>query len=80
MLDWNMDMQSAISMPHYTNRNGSTDLETGTVAETLQAELEAMGHTVNVRSLNSGLHGIEITDQGLFGGADPRREGIALGE
>ena len=26
----------------------------------------------------SGLHGVEVTPQGLRGGADPRREGVAL--
>lgn len=80
VLDWDMDIQSAISLPHYANRNGATDLEEGTVAATLQDELMERGHMVNVRALTSGLHGIEVTDEGLFGGADPRREGIALGE
>jgi gamma-glutamyltranspeptidase/glutathione hydrolase len=39
-----------------------------------------LGHRVVVRELNSGLHGIQIADERLIGGADPRREGIALGE
>jgi gamma-glutamyltranspeptidase/glutathione hydrolase len=34
---------------------------------------------VNTRALTSGLHMISIGDD-LRGGADPRREGIALGE
>ena len=41
--------------------------------------LEAMGYQAKVQALNSGLHAIEI-GQVLKGGADPRREGIALGE
>ena len=40
--------------------------------------LEALGHEVKVRSLNSGLHGVMVTPDGLDGGADPRREGIVL--
>jgi len=80
VLDWGLDIQSAISMPHFTNRNGSTDLEEKTDAEDLQAGLEAKGHTVNVRELNSGLHGIVFKDGTLEGGADPRREGIGLGD
>ena len=80
VLDWDMDIQSAIDMGHFVNRNGATDLEEGSDALKLQAALEAMGHAVEVRDLNSGLHGIQITDAGLVGGADPRREGVALGE
>jgi len=37
-----------------------------------------MGYKVNVRTLNSGLHGIGIAGKNLEGGADPRREGIVL--
>jgi gamma-glutamyltranspeptidase/glutathione hydrolase len=38
-----------------------------------------MGFKVKVRDLNSGLHAIAIGAD-LQGGADPRREGVALGE
>ncbi|PID45871.1 MAG: hypothetical protein CSB47_07160 [Proteobacteria bacterium] len=80
VMEWNMDIQEAINMPHYVNRNGGTDLEAGTQAAELKAGLEAMGHTVKVRDLNSGLHGITISKDGLKGGADPRRVGRALGK
>jgi gamma-glutamyltranspeptidase/glutathione hydrolase len=80
VLDWNMDIQSAIDMGHLTNRNGVTDLEKGTDAERLKEPLEALGNRVQIRDMNSGLHGIEIIDGRLRGGADPRREGIALGD
>lgn len=78
-LDWGLDVQQAVALPHAVNRFGVYDLEAGTPAAALQAPLEAMGYEVNLRDLNSGLHAIEIGD-GLKGGADPRREGIALGE
>jgi gamma-glutamyltranspeptidase/glutathione hydrolase len=42
--------------------------------------MEALGYKVTLRALNSGLHAISITKDGLAGGADPRREGIALGQ
>ena len=80
VLDWDMDIQSAINLPRIVNRNGPVDLEEGTAAEAFAGFLEARGHAVNVRGLTSGLHGIQITDDGLEGGADPRREGIALGD
>jgi len=79
-LDWEMDVQQAINMPHAVNRFGTFDLEMGTGAEGLQNELEEIGYEVNVRALTSGLHGIVIDDGALLGGADPRREGVAIGE
>jgi len=78
-VDWGMDVQQAVSMPHLVNRFGTYDLEEGTEAETLKDALIEMGYEINVRGLNSGLHAIAISDT-LTGGADPRREGIALGE
>jgi gamma-glutamyltranspeptidase/glutathione hydrolase len=80
LIDWKMDMQAAISMPHLVNRFGPYDLEKGTAAEGLAADLEALGYKVAVKDLNSGLHGVAIQPSGLTGGADPRREGVALGD
>ena len=80
VLDWKRDMGDAVGLPHFVNRNGATDLEDGTPLAALKPALEALGHRVNLRSLNSGLHGIMATPEGLIGGADPRREGVALGD
>ncbi|MCG7629171.1 gamma-glutamyltransferase [Epibacterium sp. MM17-32] len=76
--DWGLNVQQALSLPHAVNRFGTYDLEAGTEAETFEAALTDMGFEVNIRDLNSGLHAIEIGES-LKGGADPRREGIALG-
>ena len=78
-IDWGMDVQQAVSMPHLVNRFGTYDLEEGTDAINLEAALADMGFEVNLRGLNSGLHAIQVSDT-LSGGADPRREGIAIGE
>ena len=80
IIDWGMDPQDALNMGHVVNRNGATDLEEGTEAVGFKEELEVMGHKINVRNLNSGLHAILIEDGKLIGAADPRREGVALGE
>ena len=80
MLDWDMDPQQAVAMPHLVNRFGTFDVEAGTVATDLAAPLTALGYEVKETDLNSGLHVIRRTDEGLFGGADPRREGVALGD
>jgi gamma-glutamyltranspeptidase/glutathione hydrolase len=81
ILDWGMDPQAAINVGHVVNRNGTTDLEAGTDAADLASPLTALGHKVEVRDLNSGLHAIQIgLDGKLVGGADPRREGVVLGD
>jgi gamma-glutamyltranspeptidase/glutathione hydrolase len=74
------DIQAAIAAPHAVNRFGTYDIEAGPGAEDRAAALEARGFKVSVRDLNSGLHGIVIGPDGLRGGADPRREGLAYGE
>ena len=78
-IDWGMDVQAAVSTPHAVNRFGTFDLEKGTSLENMVEPLEALGYKVKLRALNSGLHAISIAKDGLAGGADPRREGIALG-
>ena len=79
-LDWGLDPQAAAALPHLVNRFGTYDLEEGTTATTLSEPLTELGFETNLRALNSGIHAIAITKDGLLGGADPRREGIALGE
>lgn len=78
-LDWGLDIQQAISLPNIVNRFGTMDVEAGSAAVDLAQPLADLGYEVNERDLNSGLHGIAITPDGLQGGADPRREGIAIG-
>ncbi|MBC8238912.1 MAG: gamma-glutamyltransferase [Alphaproteobacteria bacterium] len=79
-LDWNLNIQQAIDLPHFLNKNGKTSIEEGTALEQLKPALEQMGHEVDVRKMVSGLQGIALGDNGLEGGADPRREGVAAGD
>lgn len=79
-IDWGMDVQQAVAMPHGLNRFGTFDLEEGTDMAGMQDALTEMGFEVSVQGLTSGLHAIAVGADGLTGGADPRREGIALGE
>jgi len=80
MLDGNVTPQDAAGRPHFANPNGPTILEKGTSIESLAPQLTAMGHTIISRDLESGLHIIERVKGGYIGGADPRRDGIALGD
>jgi len=83
-MDWELNMQQAISLPNFGSRNGATELEAGRVSPSLVEALEAKGHTVNVIDQTSGLQGImRVTIHGRdswFGGADPRREGSVRGD
>jgi len=80
ILDWGMDPQAALNMGHVVDRNGPIELEEGTEAEKYAEVLTALGQEVTVGPLESGLHAILIRDGHLIGAADPRREGVALGE
>jgi gamma-glutamyltranspeptidase / glutathione hydrolase len=80
LIDWDMDIQSAISMPHMVNLFGDYVLEAGSEAEAVAGELEALGYGIAIRDLTSGLQGVTFTPEGLLGGADPRREGVAVGD
>jgi gamma-glutamyltranspeptidase/glutathione hydrolase len=83
-LDWGLDMQQAIALPNFGSRNGPTELEQGRFPAAEIDALKARGHTVRVFEQTSGLQGIaRMTIHGVplwFGGADPRREGVAKGD
>ncbi|MAZ80540.1 MAG: gamma-glutamyltransferase [Rickettsiales bacterium] len=79
-LDWNMDIQEAISLPNFTVLNNVIELESGTNIVKFAKILRKMGHKVHVKDQVSGIHAIKITkDNKLIGGADPRRSGVAIG-
>lgn len=85
LLDWNLDPQTAINLPNFGSRNGPTELERGQFSPALIQALKDKGHSVNEIDMTSGTQTIvRVKDaQGktsLAGGADPRREGEALGD
>lgn len=80
VLEWGKTAQEAAALPNIIARGDTVavevDIEGG--PEAAQA-LRDMGYTVEERTgENSGLHLIVVRDSGLEGGADPRREGVAL--
>jgi len=80
VLDWKLDIQSAIALPNFGAAYGPTTIERGTAYEELADALAERGHVLSFQPLTSGTHGIERVEQGWRGGADPRREGVAAGE
>jgi len=85
LLDWNLDIQQAIALPNFGSRNGPTEVEQGRFDKLAIDALQARGHEVRAIPMTSGLQGIvrmRLPDgsRGWAGGADPRREGVALGD
>ena len=78
-IDWRLDVQQALTLPNFGSRNGPTELELGRVDDALGPALEARGHEVTYIEQTSGAQAIERTATGWFAGADPRREGTAVG-
>ncbi len=80
MYAWGLDAQRAIDLPNFGSFNGPTVLEAGRFPASTVQSLKARGHQVNEMEMTSGLQAIQRTDNGWFGGADPRREGVVMGD
>ena len=81
MRDWGLNAQEALSLPHAITLGGDVYLEEGRFPEEIIESLRERGHNVSERELTSGLQAIRRLEDGtLFGGADPRREGVVMGE
>ena len=80
MLAFESDPAIAAALPHVSQRNrGTVALEPGIPATVVEG-LKALGHQTVEAEMTSGLHIIRVLPDGtLLGGADPRREGAAIG-
>ncbi len=79
-LNWGLNAQQAINLPNFGSLNGPTVLEEKRFPEQTVDVLKALGHEIREQSLSSGLQAIQRTARGLFGGADPRSEGVVMGD
>nr|MBP7564658.1 gamma-glutamyltransferase [Burkholderiaceae bacterium] len=84
VLGWGLLPQQAISLPNFASLNGPTVLEEKRFPATTVDALRARGHDVREQAMTSGLQAISRAnvhgEPMLLGGADPRREGIVMGE
>jgi gamma-glutamyltranspeptidase/glutathione hydrolase len=78
VLDWGLSPQAAIDLSNATARSSPVNIETDRAPASVLDGLRQRGWAFrDVTGLEeSGLHAILVTDEGLVGGADPRREGV----
>jgi len=81
MLDGGLDPAHAVALPHFVMAGGPLQLEKDTPLAALAPRLTQMGYEVRAASVEtSGLHIVERVANGYIGAADPRREGVAIGD
>ncbi|MDB5869387.1 MAG: gamma-glutamyltransferase 1, Threonine peptidase family [Polaromonas sp.] len=84
VLNWGLLPQQAIDLPNFASLNGPTLLEGNRFAPATVEALRARGAEVREQPMTSGLqaitrgqaHGVPL----WLGGADPRREGVVMGD
>jgi gamma-glutamyltranspeptidase/glutathione hydrolase len=80
MLDWGMDAEQAAALVNFGSQGGPFEMETGAQGFLAAEALKGLSHPVKVDEMTSGTHTIVMHDSLIEGGADPRREGAALGD
>ncbi len=81
LLDWDLDAQAATALTNFGSMGGPAEIEIGWAALWYGLKLKRYGHGLSPDLMNSGLHIVVVGGGGsLQGGADPRREGAALGD
>ena len=80
LIDWRMNAAQAAALVNFGSAESMLLMEPAPAWDLLAAKLGAMGHAVRRRDMTSGQHIIAVTPDGLEGGADPRRESMAVGD
>ncbi|HEX4894680.1 MAG TPA: gamma-glutamyltransferase, partial [Hyphomicrobiaceae bacterium] len=94
MIDWQLDPSAAAALPNFAAREDAFIFEQPgtTLREALanprrwlgaldtMVRLKAVGQSTRLETMTSGTHTVRRTRDGLEGGADPRREGLAAGD
>lgn len=78
VIDWNIPIDQSISRPHILHRGKKIEVEHSGIS--MAEPLKDHGHPVLVGDMNSGITAIQFNGRSMIGVADPRREGVAMGE
>ena len=78
VIDWNMPIKDAVNFPNFSLENNIVLLEKKRFDKEIKKYLLSLGHTIEEKKLNSGLHGFEMKKNIISGAADKRREGLVL--
>jgi len=80
LIDWQLDAQAAVDLPNFGSTGRAVELEYGWSTIWRALLLKSYGHAISPDLMNSGLHVVAKRNGRLEGSADPRREGVALGD
>jgi gamma-glutamyltranspeptidase/glutathione hydrolase len=81
VLDFGMSMLDAVAAPRIVAVSNSIDVSNRIRRDVTDA-LEVLGYDIKRSWMSyafAALHGIQVTEDELQGGADPQRDGMALG-
>ncbi|MGE3304296.1 MAG: gamma-glutamyltransferase, partial [Hyphomonadaceae bacterium] len=78
VIDWKLSMQQAIELPNVVATGAEPRIEAERFPKPVADALAARGWKLRDSAFEtSGLNGFVVTREGLDGGSDPRREGVA---
>jgi gamma-glutamyltranspeptidase/glutathione hydrolase len=84
VLQWGLTPQAAIDLPNFGSLGGPLVLEAERFPQPTVDALREKGHKVNGSELTSGLQALMRSavegEPAWLGGADPRREGVVIGD
>lgn len=77
VIDWKQTPQEAVGTSAVFARTPDIAVEASRMSPTMKDALKKLGWKIVDEGLYSGTHVIQVTPNGLVGGADPRLEGVA---
>ena len=80
MLDWSMNAQEAAALMNFGNEGKAFVYEPDSPYLPQALKMTDYGHAISGELMSSGVHTVMVRNGHLEGGADPRREGVALGD
>ncbi len=80
LIDWGMNAQEAADLLNFGSRGHGFEIELAGPAVWTALKVKPFGHVIAPSLMNSGTHIVVRRGDHLEGGADWRREGVALGD